>query len=342
MRVEGAPLLAVVVLPTEVAGEDEALAEKLLVGSQLEVVDAAKGQVDVARITVVLHTGQVRHAVCTGEEAHLLVGIAQGYVHAVMAASVGREERCVTLHASRVLESPPIDGHLLRQVDDRVRGNPIVAVSLLRIAPLDVPCAALPAQHERSAQCAVDRLAEQHRLARQSVQDGRHGRQYLNHAAHRIATEEERCGPFTDAHFVDVEGVDLQPVVTAPLLAFLLDAVFGYRNAIEPQSANDGLGESRTDIHRMHAGYLFEGLHQIAREMARKEVLTHHIDGQRRQLLLPRAVTLRDNDLVECYRTNRIGRLLRMDSPCEQYAQRTRKELDTHVFCLKNEWIMNG
>ena len=68
-------------------------------------------------------------------------------------------------------------------------------------------------------------------------------------------------------------------MVTAPLLAFLLDAVFGYRNAVEPQSANDGLGESRTDIHRMHAGYLFESLHQIAREMARKEVLTHHIDG---------------------------------------------------------------
>ena len=56
-------------------------------------------------------------------------------------------------------------------------------------------------------------------------------------------------------------------MVGPPLLAFLLDSVLRYRHPVEAHTPDHRLRKAGTYIHRMNAGKLFQGLHQIAGEM---------------------------------------------------------------------------
>ena len=62
----------------------------------------------------------------------------------------------------------------------------------------------------------------------------------IQHATNGIAAVKQCCRSFDDLSTVNGELVNLQSVVVAPLLAFMLDAVFSDGQPVKAQSADDG------------------------------------------------------------------------------------------------------
>ena len=89
------------------------------------------------------------------------------------------------------------------------------------------------------------------------------------------------CGrPLHHLGTVNAELVNLQSVVVAPLLSFVLDAVLGYYYAVETQSTDDGLRLSAANAHGFYAGDAFQCLHQAAGKMFLQEVAADLHAGQ--------------------------------------------------------------
>ena len=63
----------------------------------------------------------------------------------------------------------------------------------------------------------------------------------VEHAANGIAAVEQCRRSFDDFGAVNGKLVDFQSVVVAPLLPFVLDAVFAYSHSVESEAANRGL-----------------------------------------------------------------------------------------------------
>ena len=63
--------------------------------------------------------------------------------------------------------------------------------------------------------------------------------------------------------------VYLQPVVIAPLLAFMLDAVLTYGHTVESKPADHGFGLPGAYAHGFHTGYALQGLHKAHRRLLR-------------------------------------------------------------------------
>ena len=97
----------------------------------------------------------------------------------------------------------------------------------------------------------------------------------IEHAADGIAAVEQRRRTFDDLGAIDGKLVDFQSVVVAPLLSFVLDAIFADSHSVKTKSANRGLRLSRPDAHSLHTRNAFERLHQTAGEMLLKVVVAN-------------------------------------------------------------------
>src|SRR5690606_20994186 len=82
-----------------------------------------------------------------------------------------------------------------------------------------------------------------------------------------IRAVDERSRPFDDFHLPGSELIQLEAVVSPPLLAFVLDPLVHDDHPVEPESADERFGLSRTDADGMYARKPLQRFHQASAEI---------------------------------------------------------------------------
>ena len=93
-------------------------------------------------------------------------------------------------------------------------------------------------------------------------------------------------------------------MVCTPLLPFLFDAILQYSHPIKAHATNHRLGESRTDIHSLHAGDIFHSLHEVTREMFPQEIPVSHFERKCSLFVLKLLIGFRYHDFRQSYITD--------------------------------------
>ena len=79
-------------------------------------------------------------------------------------------------------------------------------------------------------------------------------------------------------------------MVGPPLLPLLFYSIFGYGNTVESQTTNHRFGESRTNIHRVYTGNIFQSLYQITGKMPVQIIFLKQLECQGSLFLLSMSV----------------------------------------------------
>ena len=110
---------------------------------------------------------------------------------------------------------------------------------------------------------------------------GHHVGADVYHAADGIGAVEQCRRPFQHLYVVYGELVNLQSVVVAPLLGFVLHPVLGHHQPVEPQPPYHGARLAAADGRGANARESFDGLHEAAAEVALQEVGSNEHIGLR-------------------------------------------------------------
>ncbi len=262
VRMEAAPLLAVVELVAEGEGGLCETVRPAVARSNFQVVDAAERQSDVPTAVRTVQLRCIGNTVRPAEETRFLVGVAQRQFAAVAAPLIHQQCIAAALQPRRVLQPPLADRQTHTEVGEAVGRHAVIRPMPLAVAQTGIPMSALQVAHSRATQTDIDGLATQGNLRPQGVVPGNGGREYLYHPTHGIAAVEHGSRTFDNPHAVHIVGIYLQTMVSTPLLTFLFDVVLRHGYTLEAQTAYHRFAEPHTDVHRLYTGGVRQSTHQ--------------------------------------------------------------------------------
>ena len=240
-----------------------------------QVVHPLIRQVDVAPRTVVVDIGQPHlQTVGIGEKSTLRITVGNAHIGVEMVAGIAEHHAAIALQTGGVAQSLVFQSDVIRIILYAVRRHVIVGIVDESGVGTVEKATVATADLRRKADLLVVRATKQlhgtaERLRRHVVGVK------IEHAADGIAAVKQRRRTFDDLGAIDGKLVDFQSVVVAPLLSFVLDAVFADSHSVKTESANRGLRLPRPDTHSLHARNAFERLHQTAGEMLLKVVVAN-------------------------------------------------------------------
>ena len=113
-----------------------------------KMVHFAIRQFNITAVLIILQTGNIRNAMSTGKEAHLLINIAHSNIHLIKLLSIISHDRNIALEPSGVFQLTTVNRHLLRQVNNSIRRDAVIPEMLFGITDLCIPETLLYSQHK--------------------------------------------------------------------------------------------------------------------------------------------------------------------------------------------------